>query len=368
MTTVAIEGLNKFFGDVKAVVDLNLSIDDGECLCLLGPSGCGKSTTLHCLAGLEIPTSGTIRFGDAVVNGLPPRARNVGLVFQSYALFQHMTVFENIAFGLQVQKEPKEAIRSEVDRMAALLDLSHLLHVKAGRISLSDMQRVALARTLITDPALLILDEPLSNLDATIRHTMRAELKRLQRELGKTLIYVTHDQLEAMSLADRIAIMDLGLLQQVGSPEEVYYHPVNLFVGGFIGNPPMNFIHGDYRNGEEGPTFGHPDFNLPISSDHFTAQGVTSQKIVLGIRPEAVELTESTNGNGCLLGQVLLAERLGRRSLVSVRIGEDVLRIEAPQNANPSIGENIGLQFRPEGVRLFDAVTGKSLSPSSGSL
>ena len=366
MTRVAVEGLSKTFGDVKAVIDLNLTVEEGECLCLLGPSGCGKTTTLHCLAGLEAPTAGAIRFGGVVVNHLPPRARNVGLVFQGYALFLHMSVYENIAFGLKVRKGSRRGVQAEVGRMADLLRLTHLLNVKARRLSLSDMQRVALARTLITKPALLILDEPLSNLETTIRDTMRAELKRLQQDLRQTVVYVTHDQLEAMSLADHIAVMDLGVLQQVGTPEEIYHHPANLFVAGFIGNPPMNFMNGSLQIGERGPVFEHPAFRLPLPRHASVARDLTSPKAVLGVRPEEIELSGEGKGEGEIPGRVVLSERLGRRTLVTVRVGEDTLRVEAPQSVDPPIGRNIGLRLRPGGARVFDAETGTALGPSGG--
>ncbi len=362
MTRVAVEGLHKFFGEVKAVVDLTLTVEEGECLCLLGPSGCGKTTTLHCLAGLENPTSGTIRFGNVAVNHLPPRARNVGLVFQSYALFLHMTVYRNIAFGLEIQGSSREDLRKEVDRLAELLHLSHLLNAKAGRLSLSDMQRVALARTLITRPALLILDEPLSNLDASVRDTMRAELKRLQKDLRQTVIYVTHDQLEAMSLADNIAIMNLGVLQQVGPPDEVYHRPANLFVAGFIGNPPMNFVEGTIRSEGGDFWFDSPGFRCPIDGAGSGRANRESRKIILGIRPEQIEPIGNGGAKEGIPGQVVLAEKLGRRTLLSVQIGGDVLRAQGPEQADFASGQNIGLRFNRDALRFFDAETGNSLA------
>ncbi|HDJ83484.1 MAG TPA: ABC transporter ATP-binding protein, partial [Desulfurococcaceae archaeon] len=242
MVSVRLENLTKCFGRVIAVNNLNLEIKDGEFVALLGPSGCGKTTTLLMIAGIYKPTKGYIYFDDVIVNDLPPKDRNIGMVFQSYALYPHMRVFDNIAFPLKLQKLPKEEIKKRVLETAKLLRIEDLLNRKPAQLSGGQQQRVALARALAKQPNLFLMDEPLSNLDAKLRVIMRAELKRLQKSLGITTIYVTHDQVEAMTMADRIAVLNKGELQQYSTAEELYSKPSNLFVAGFIGSPPMNFI------------------------------------------------------------------------------------------------------------------------------
>ncbi|MEM4563275.1 MAG: ABC transporter ATP-binding protein, partial [Thermofilum sp.] len=238
MVTVRLENVSKIFrGGVEAVRDLNLEVKDGEFMVLLGPSGCGKTTTLLMIAGVYKPSKGYIYFDDKIVNDLEPKDRNIGMVFQSYALYPHMTVYENIAFPLRLKKLPKEEIDRRVREAASMLRIENLLDRRPSQLSGGQQQRVALARAIVKRPSLFLMDEPLSNLDAKIRVEVRAELKRLQRELGITTIYVTHDQAEAMSLADRIAVMNEGRLQQVGTPDELYYKPANTFVAGFIGAP-----------------------------------------------------------------------------------------------------------------------------------
>ncbi|RLE71312.1 MAG: glycerol-3-phosphate ABC transporter ATP-binding protein, partial [Thermoprotei archaeon] len=244
MVEVKLVDLCKYFGPVKAVDHLNLHIKDREFVALLGPSGCGKTTTLLMIAGIYKPTSGYIYFGDEIVNDVPPKDRNVGMVFQSYALYPHMTVFDNIAFPLKLKKVPKQEIEKKVKEVAEFLRIAELLDRKPSQLSGGQQQRVALARALAKEPQIFLMDEPLSNLDAKLRIMMRAELKRMQKELGITTIYVTHDQVEAMTMADRIAVLNLGRLQQYGTPDELYNKPSNVFVAGFIGSPPMNFIDG----------------------------------------------------------------------------------------------------------------------------
>ncbi|HEY8475311.1 MAG TPA: ABC transporter ATP-binding protein, partial [Chloroflexota bacterium] len=242
MARILLDNLRKEFGKVVAVERLSLDVGDGQFVALLGPSGCGKTTTMNMIAGLERPTSGTIYFDDRPMNDVPPGKRNVGFVFQNYAIFTHMTVYDNLAFGLKIRHVPPAEIRKEVLKVAELLQLTDQLHQNAGRLSVNDMQKVAIGRTMIIRPSIFLLDEPFSNLDAAFRAYMRGELKRLQREIGQTMIYVTHDQVEAMSMADKIAVMDFGVLQQYGTPDEVYYKPVNMFVANFIGSPNMNFL------------------------------------------------------------------------------------------------------------------------------
>lgn len=246
MAKIELENVWKRFGRVEAVVDLTLDIPDGSFIALLGPSGCGKTTTMNMLSGLLQPTSGEIRFNGEVVNDLHPGKRNVGFVFQNYAIFTHMSAFDNIAFGLRVvRKQPAETVEREVERVAELLDISHLLEQRAADLSVNDMQKVAIGRSMITNPGIFLLDEPFSNLDAAFRAYMRAEMKKLQRELRQTMIYVTHDQVEAMGLGERIAVLEAGTVHQIGTPAQVYDDPRDAFVATFIGSPPMNLIRTD---------------------------------------------------------------------------------------------------------------------------
>lgn len=241
-TRVRIDNLTKNYGKVNALDNFSLEVDSGEFMVLLGPSGCGKTTAVRCIAGLSDPSSGTIQIGDQLVNGLAPRDRDIAMVFQNYALYPHMSVYDNIAFPLKMRKESKRNIQEKVEKISKLLEISQLIHRKPKELSGGQMQRVALGRALVREPKVFLMDEPLSNLDAKMRAYMRTEIKKLQKKVGITTIYITHDQIEAMSMADRIAIMDHGLIQQVGTPQEVYSKPSNTFVAGFIGSPPMNFL------------------------------------------------------------------------------------------------------------------------------
>jgi len=319
---VTLHNLCKYFGNVKAVDDLNLDIGEGEFMALLGPSGCGKTTTLLTIAGFYKPNKGEVRFDDQVVNDLPPRKRNIGMVFQSYALYPHMQVLDNIAFPLKVQKVPKRVWRAKAREVAELLEIADLLDRVPGQLSGGQQQRVALARALVKEPNLLLLDEPLSNLDAKLRINMRAELKRLQKDLGITTVFVTHDQIEAMTMADRIALLEEGKLQQVGTPEELYNTPVNLFVAGFIGTPPMNFMEAELVE-EAG--------RLYVVGEGFQ-------------------------------GEVYVVEPLGRDTLVTLRIGETSLKVLAPMGVKYTIGDRIKLDLTGGRLHLFDGHTGLTLS------
>ena len=275
MVKVKLDNVSKFFGKVKAVVDLNLEVGDGEFVALLGPSGCGKTTTLLMVAGIYKPTKGRILFDDKDVTDLPPKDRNVGMVFQSYALYPHMTVYDNIAFPLKLKKVPKDEIDKKVKEVAKLLRIDNLLHRKPAQLSGGQQQRVALGRALVKEPDVLLLDEPLSNLDAKLRVLMRAELKRLQKELGITAIYVTHDQGEALVMSDRIAVVHEGRVEQVGSPYEVYERPKTKFVASFIGE--ANFFEGTLEDGIVEAEFGPVRVSTDLPS---------GKKVIVSLRPE----------------------------------------------------------------------------------
>ena len=350
---VTLNQLSKHFGPVKAVDNLNLEIGEGEFMALLGPSGCGKTTTLLTIAGFYKPTAGEVRFNERVVNELPPRKRNIGMVFQSYALYPHMKVLDNIAFPLKVQKAPRHIWQERARKVAELLEIDDLLDRLPGQLSGGQQQRVALARALVREPDLLLLDEPLSNLDAKLRVTMRAELKRLQKDLAITTIFVTHDQVEAMTMADRIALLEAGRLQQVGAPEELYHSPVNLFVAGFIGTPPMNFLKAKIT--EEGELTGE-GFRLSLRKEmrgHIAGRRV---EVIIGVRPEHV-----TIGTGETEGEVYVVEPLGRDVLVTLKVGSATLKALTRPEETPKAGERVKLNLLGGKLHLFDTETGQAL-------
>jgi multiple sugar transport system ATP-binding protein len=340
MAKIRIERLTKEFpGGVVAVKELDLDVPHGSFVSLLGPSGCGKTTTMNMISGLEQPTSGEIYFDDEPITRVPPGKRNVGFVFQNYAIFTHMTVYENIGFGLKVRKEGRSKAdrHAEVQRIAEIVGLSGSLDRKAGRLSVNDMQKVALGRSMIVKPAIFLLDEPFSNLDAAFRAYMRAELKRLQHEIGQTMVYVTHDQVEAMSMADRIAVIDMGELQQYGSPDEIYNRPRNRFVAGFVGSTRMNFL----------PAALAPDLAIEGRID-----GVT-----LGIRPEALELASHDDPKASLRATVSLVEPLGAKDVIHLHVGDEEVRIVSAPGRRPHVGDSVGIICDPDRVHRFNDET-----------
>ncbi len=290
---IILKDLSKYFGNVRAVNDLNLEIKDSEFVALLGPSGCGKTTTLLTIAGLYKPTKGYVYFNDRIINDVPPKDRKIGMVFQSYALYPHMTVFNNIIFPLRLKKIPREEMRRRAIDVANLVHIEELLDRKPGQLSGGQQQRVALCRALIKEPEILLLDEPLSNLDAKLRVTMRSELKRLQKDLGITTIFVTHDQVEAMTMADRIAVLNEGILQQFSTPYELYNHPKNLCVAGFIGNPPINLIDVSFERSNGRFSLKGKDFRVEFPRELAIGMegDLSGSELVLGIRPDISPLT-----------------------------------------------------------------------------
>ncbi len=324
MAAVAFEDVGKVYPDgTVGVAGLGLEIGDGEFMVLVGPSGCGKTTALRMVAGLESISSGVVRIGDRVVNHVPSRDRDIAMVFQSYALYPHLTVYENIAFGLKVKKVPKDEIDRRVQNAAQILGLEPHLKRRPRALSGGQRQRVAMGRAIVREPAAFLMDEPLSNLDAKLRVQMRAEISRLQGDLGVTTLYVTHDQVEAMTMGDRVAVMRKGELQQVGSPQELYDHPLNLFVGGFIGSPSMNMVEAtvDRSNGSFSTTLGEQRLELgpEAARDHPALEAYVGRKIVLGIRPEhleSAELAPDSAKGAHLKGSVELREALGSELIV----------------------------------------------------
>ncbi len=352
---VKLENLSKRWGKVVGADHINLDIDDGEFVAFLGPSGCGKTTTLLMVAGIYKPTEGTIRFGERVVNQLEPKDRNIGMVFQSYALYPHMTVFQNISYPLKLQKTPKEEMKKRAQKVADMMDIGHLMDRKPAQLSGGQQQRVALGRALIKEPTLLLFDEPLSNLDARLRLTMRAEIKRLQMDLCITSIYVTHDQVEAMTMADRIAVMKDGKLQAYASPDELYDRPRTLFVAGFIGNPPMNFIDVDFVRANGDYHIRRQGFDVIVPPDR-GEKAVSKEKVIIGIRPEDVTIADRG-----VAGEIYVLEPLGRDDLVNVKIGESQIHVLADPTLGLKVGDNIALNFNTNKIHFFDPQTKKSL-------
>jgi len=368
MAKVTLDRLAKRFKEVRAVDDLSLEIQDGSFVTLVGPSGCGKSTTLYCIAGLEEPTGGRILFDDRVVNEMSPRDRNVAMVFQDYALYPHMTVFDNIVFALKMRSMGRDEMRRRVDEVASVLGLSGLLARRPAQLSGGQRQRVALARAIARDPVVFLMDEPLSNLDAGLRVNTRTEIKRLQRELSTTTIFVTHDQEEAMVLSDQIAVMKDGVLQQFGTPTEVFNRPRNQFVADFIGSPKMNFVPGglEERDGELWFRGQGVAQRVPPGRDVAALMNGTGRvsEIVLGVRPHDITV-QVPNGDidGWQSGaQVLLTEPVGPITFVDFEVGGRTVRASASPDVAVERGQQISFRFNERGVHLFNADTGDRIA------
>ncbi len=359
MAEIRIENVRKEFGKVVAVKDVSLVIPDREFIVLLGPSGCGKTTLLRCIAGLEQVDGGRVYFGDRDVTDLPVRQRRISMVFQSYAVFPHMTVFENIAFGLRMQHKPDVEVKRRVQAAAELLHIEELLARYPAQLSGGQRQRVAVARAIAYDADVLLMDEPLSNLDALLRLEMRAELKRLIEELQTTVVYVTHDQVEALSLGDRIAVMKQGEILQVDSPLTVYDRPAAHFVGSFIGNPPMNFLPARVIDGGAGLTVGEARLML-VGEMADAARRVGSQEVWLGIRAENIEPLTGP-GPTTLPGRILVVEPLGSHTLLTVRTAEAMIKVNARADAPFRADQPVWLKLSADKVRLLDKTTGRAL-------
>ncbi|MBY3037203.1 MULTISPECIES: ABC transporter ATP-binding protein [Rhizobium] len=343
---ILLDNFSKSFGSTKVIENMRLEVRNGEMLALLGPSGCGKSTTLFAVCGIHRPTGGRILFGDRDVTDLPSQARNVGVVFQSYALYPHMTVTENIGFPLKVKGIPAAEIRKEVDRIAALVQIGNLMGRRPAELSGGQQQRVALARALIRKPDVLLLDEPLANLDAKLRLEMRSEIRRLQRETGITAILVTHDQVEAMSMCDRIAIMKEGEIVQIATPAEMYNDPKTAFVAGFLGNPPITFLRGVVDKGAF--TIPQSEIRVPLPNTVGAADGT---KLMLGVRPEHF----TPSGDIAVPGKVTFAETQGRENLYDVALaGGPLLRSIQPVRSDIRIGDDVRWAIDSRGVFIFD--------------
>jgi multiple sugar transport system ATP-binding protein len=348
------QNVRKVFGTVEALKSVSLEVRDQEFTVLLGPSGCGKTTLLRIIAGLETETSGDVFIGDRRVNGLPARRREIAMVFQNYAVFPHMTVFENIAFGLRMKKMADHEIRLIVERAAEMMHIEQLLERYSGQLSGGQRQRVAVSRALAVEPQVLLMDEPLSNLDALLRLEMRAELKGLLQESRTTTIYVTHDQVEAMSLADRIAVMWNGEIVQYDAPIKVYQEPETTFVGGFIGSPPMNFLdlRVERRNGAVAGRLGDARIAMPATK---------SDRLRLGVRPEDLEVLSAAAGPGGFSSEVIVVEPLGPHLQLTARVGGQMIRVTAPSDLDVRPGSTVTLRPNPARLRWFDPDSGRAL-------
>ncbi|MER8733511.1 ABC transporter ATP-binding protein [Mesorhizobium sp. M1227] len=360
MSTIHLQNLVKKFGDFTALKTMDLAIADGEFMALLGPSGCGKSTTMNMIAGMEEPTSGKILFGERDMAGVPMGRRGVGFVFQNYAIFTHMSVRQNLAYGPKMRGAPKAEIDRRVGAIAEMLQLTPLLDRKADRLSVNILQRVAIGRSAIMEPAIFLLDEPLSNVDAAFRAVMRTELKQLQRQFRQTMVYVTHDQLEAMTMADRIAVMDHGVLQQVGTPLEVYNDPANVFVARFIGAPGMNLLKGWPAESDRGLVvdLGPLGVTPPLPVEIADAARLMRGEVFYGFRPEQVTLAEDGRG---LSMPVSFVERIGARTIIHLGDGETAVKAVFDNDVGLAIGQTAVVAPAVEAVRVFDAVTGLAL-------
>ena len=363
MATVSFDHVTKKYGDVTAVHDFNLEIADGEFMVLVGPSGCGKTTNLGMIAGLEEISDGTRRIGDRVVNDVPPKDRDIAMVFQSYALYPHMTVRDNMAFGLKLRKVPKADIEKRVADAAGILSLEKYLDRKPKELSGGQRQRVALGRAIVREPAVFLMDEPLSNLDAKLRVQTRAEIARIHQRLGTTMVYVTHDQIEAMTMGTRIAVMSEGLLMQVGTPQTLYDKPANRFVAGFIGSPSMNFVDVTLEGtGAEAKLVGAGGWVVPLPrrlAESVAAQGV--RKIIAGFRPEHLEIGELGSDSASFQGKADVVEYLGNEELLHVTAAnQDIVAIvDSSHRVKP--GDILTLSLPMDKLHLFDAESGASL-------
>ncbi len=363
MSNVSFKEVKKAYGEVTVIEKLDLDIADEEFMVLVGPSGCGKSTALRMIAGLEEITDGTVSIGDRVVNDLPPKERDIAMVFQSYALYPHMSVRQNLEFGLRLKKTPQAEIEQRVNQAAEILGITPFLERRPKQLSGGQRQRVAVGRAIVRNPSVFLFDEPLSNLDAKLRVQMRAEISKLQKRLKTTTVYVTHDQVEAMTMGDRIAILKDGDLQQVGSPLEVYEQPANMFVASFIGTPPMNLVPARIVDG--GVSIEGKAFKLAVPEKwRQRLSGQEGREVVVGIRPEHLFASEEavTGERGSLEIQVEVVEPLGHENIVHGKLGEEFITATMDPQQSPRVGDAATVTVELGGLHLFDAKTEASLA------
>ncbi|RAH97314.1 sugar ABC transporter ATP-binding protein [Acuticoccus sediminis] len=355
MADVSIRKLVKRYGQVEVLHGIDLEIAHGEFIVLVGPSGCGKSTTLRMLAGLEEVSGGEIAIGGRVVNNVEPKARNIAMVFQNYAIYPHFTVYRNIGFGLRTAKLDKREKDKRIREAAAILDLTPLLERKPSQLSGGQRQRVAIGRAMVRDPAVFLFDEPLSNLDAQLRAQMRLEVKRLHQRLGSTIVFVTHDQVEAMTLADRIAIMRDGHIEQLGTPDDLYERPVNTFVAQFVGSPSMNLVPGALGADGRVTLDGLSGFTAAW------AGGGAAGPVTVGLRPDELRVGPAGEGDGAITGEVEIVERLGHDALVYLKAGGQALVAKAEAANGLAPGGPVTVAASPRALHLFDRESGLAL-------
>ena len=366
MSSLKINNLTRKYGNVNALDNFSLEVNSGEFMVLLGPSGCGKTTVVRCIAGLAKPNTGQIYIGDQLVNQLAPKDRDVAMVFQNYALYPHMSVYENIAFPLKMRKVSKQEIKDKVRNIAQLLGIENFLNRKPKELSGGQMQRVALGRALVREPKIFLMDEPLSNLDAKLRTYMRAEIKKLQRKIGITTLYITHDQIEAMSMADKIAVMNSGLVQQIGTAEQIYNKPANTFVADFVGSPSMNFLNYKVTENDDynikGLELNSTCLVFPINKLPFKLY--SKKNIVIGIRPRDILFLDNEDFNGIKIkGKISFTELLGDNSLAEIKIGIDnsVKVTNTDPNFDLTVGKQVTVGIPYERIHFFDPTTGNRL-------
>jgi multiple sugar transport system ATP-binding protein len=361
MDKLIVENLTKRFGDLVAVKNVSFNIKEGEFFSLLGPSGCGKTTTLRCIAGLETPDEGRIIIKDRDVTRLPPQERGVSLVFQEFAVFPHMTVYENLAFGLKVRKTPKEEIKKKVLEIAETLNLKESLGKIAGRLGLSEKQRIALGRSIIVEPEILLLDEPLTLVDAKVKEAMRRELRRLQRDLKITILYVTHDQLEAMMMSDRIAVMDAGRILQIGTPTEIYEDPKKVFVARFIGSPTINLLESKLIIEKDEYALLIKDTEVKIHIGKASERNVLSKhsgrELVAGIRPEDINISKELEPGYHFSSTIEFIEMMGERMEVYLKLNEEYIRALTPLRTDLKEGDRVYVRIPLDKILLFEAGT-----------
>jgi multiple sugar transport system ATP-binding protein len=362
MAEVVLRDVVKRYGDLTVVDRVSLTVEDGDFVALVGPSGCGKTTTLNLVAGLIELSEGDIQIGDRLVNDLDPKDRDIAMVFQNYALYPNKTIFKNLAFPLKMRKLPAAEIEKKVRAAAKLLDIEHLLERRPRELSGGQQQRVALGRALVLDPRVFLMDEPLSNLDAKLRTQMRAELKRFHQDLKATVIYVTHDQMEAVTMADKMAVMSGGVLQQYDTPEQVFEHPVNTFVAGFVGSPAMNLLRGRVTGNGTGAAIESPDgWRCALSDANARkAQGATFGEIVLGARHSTIRLHREA-APGTVAGRVYTVEPTGDITYAHVHLGSVPLVVSVTPDVKLGIDQPVWLEFDQQKLHLFDGKTGRAL-------
>ena len=361
MVEARIENATKRFGEVVAVDNVTATFLDKKLTVVVGPSGCGKSTVLRMIAGLEIPTKGVVFIGDQDVSEVPPWDRNIAMVFQSYALYPHMTVFDNMAFPLKAKKTPKDELRRRVKEAAEMLGIEMLFDRKPKELSGGQMQRVALGRAIVREPDVFLMDEPLSNLDAKLRVYMRAELKRFQKELGITTVYVTHDQAEAMTMGDNLFVMNEGRVLQIGSPEDVYNHPNNMFVAGFVGSPPMNFIEGTLDRGKGLCVCDAFEYKLPSRVMNELKGKEISPRVMLGVRPEDIEVSKSEKSDFVCKMKIYMTEILGKEVLATLKVRETILKAMVTTDLELELEDTVWVQFNENAIHLFDTKTEEAI-------